>query len=442
MLFGALVFSLACFSESGSHSIHRDSPKHQGSSGSASQLEKPALLYFSSFKDKSEDPGIARSRQLEVSRLAECGFDVRDVEVQNIDTMKNQLKSGNFAPDTPVFVSASHGSPRSSSKGFSELRIDPMGYDVSAPGLIEAIRTIAPKSSVYLDVCHAGLCRDGKCERLGTACSSQEKSMFEEYRDSESKSKFPVAQEMIDLYCDSINSCSEIKKGDKNKDGILDGKEINEYLADKFASSTGAKKKYAATEHQFNSWKDAQAEQKNCEAQEKTFTCTENIKALDLKHSIKSKKGWRRAAEELEPAFSRRLQPQPDIPTATRDEVDYPGRFSGPMQSFLDGRWPEPSDPEAVSAVRGVTHTQFQESGSAPPYQISIEGKEIFGKDKYGDDFRYRLDEVSPKPGQPLISCKCVSHDAVPSAPNHSGSQQAYFDPSFQLPCRAKSSAK
>ncbi|NBX93068.1 MAG: hypothetical protein EBQ85_07555 [Proteobacteria bacterium] len=411
------------------HSISQERRGRQLEARPESGATKPNLVYLSSQKNKIEDPNIAQSRNLEVSRLEACGFDVRDMEIENLDSMNAQLSGGQFPADTPIFVSASHGAGKANSNTFQELRIDPKGHDVSAPHLIKNIRAIAPRSSIYLDVCHAGLCRDGNCDGVGTSCGSNQQSGFEDSSDPLATSKFPVSQALIDLYCDSIQECSEFKKFDENGNKILEGREINQYMAEKFGS-----KEVKSSRQAFKTWPEAREGEKKCKATGNRFRCHEALGNIKVSLSKQTKRGSWVPLQNLRQSFSEKKQGDIDTGMPMEKDEDYSHRdFSPALKMLLTGKWPGANTPGSAELIKEATGISF-----AGSYQVSDSGKELYGRDvDFEKDVRLRLDKVSEDPDHPLIECECLSNDVVPSTYTATGKQQIYFDPSFQIRCRS-----
>jgi hypothetical protein len=425
-----ILVSFHAMAESQSHS---GKPSETAtSSGHYSSSASHPLLYLSSDKNK-KDKNIVNSRENEIKRLKECGFEVRDFEVSNTQDFKQQVSSGHFPKDTPVFISASHGDGKLDEQSNNRLHIDPEGNSIPAATLIDTVRGLASSAPIYLDVCHAGLCRDGKCQGIGTACGSEESSDPEEsHKEGGSVDKFPVTEAMIDLWCDSIKDCSNFDQFDKNLDGILDGTEINQFLGDTFKKQNLGGLKPRVHQSEFKNWEEAQKAEANCKSSGTHFECKGDISKFDIKFSSLPPP-QKSSTPVIELLAAGTFRKRKDIPTTVRPGMERK-EFDELTSHFLAQKWPSSNLEQAREAVEKLTGISFES------YTVSEDGKELTGQDQSRKNHRLRLDNFSNPQQKPMILCDCVTNEGIPEIATVGGrvSQQVFFDPEYKISCRGK----
>jgi len=372
---------------------------------------------------------------------------VRDFSVKDLSQFKEQLNSGNYAKDTPVFLSASHGSVVTNKNGFKEMIIDAGGYDICADGLLGTLRSAVPQSSILLETCKAGQCRLQGWSGIGTSCSSQQQSLTKNTFPDRSidageidGDSYPVADQMVALWCDSINQCAAWKDFDKNSDGKLSGDEINQFLIKKF------KKDYPSTQTRkhtggmktFKTLEEAQASADQCRKEGSQFHCTEITENFKLSFSVKKPDGsWKSVlpATNIVPAGLKPWDISGAIPESLSPEKL---KFSEDLQTLLNGHWPKVKEEKESQKETVRLLKDYIGVDKINEMKVSDSGKELTFKDDNNEEQTLRLDKFSPQPEEPVFSCECFSNKEVPILNNIKTLQEVFFDDKFEIPCKGK----
>ena len=175
-------------------------------------------------------------------RLKTCGYDVRSVQANEAETLKQKLSLLKLPEKTFVWTT-SHGGILSSGsvikpdedtplseeqarqkiipnqQGFHFLK-DRVGQVILDGELFQKTISAAIKNpQIFASACFSGACQANPGVGLAVACDAAKKCyVFDEH-----------PKMLVDLLCSAVGDCVEFKKADRDGNGLITPAELNQY---------------------------------------------------------------------------------------------------------------------------------------------------------------------------------------------------------------------
>ncbi len=435
-LFVALLLSLGCMT---TRHVRADSSSliqdwHRRTSAQRYEFvgapAAPSIILLD-FDVKNE---FAKTREANTKSLKACGFNVVEKRLtakEAREPVESLLE--NLPMDVPILATGFHSIDERKKDELFPTGLDFHIDGCRVPGLpfLSKLEKARPKSPIFLDTCHAGVCHVVGSSRIATTCLHSEKSAS--LRDGTEQTR--NERELIHVLCDSINSCkifNGVRKKDdsgwerwpydENADGFIDGKELTKYFKEKFKSSRSLTSH--STSLLLDSMAEAERSKKECDKRGLTAKIspleTLAYKMLTTRFNAEGKKLFETSTYYGESERPKGYKEGADNSLIWAKEVV---RLPDP---FLEGRYLRPVD---VRLIEGKAEVEGR--------FVLKEGAPLTPGPNVATRFHMRIShEVSER--RFLLVCD-GGHEAPAisnSLSNSSSVQYPIFPPEFRIRCR------